>query len=174
MMRKVTRVLTVLSLAGAALAVATPALAEAKIVSIRAAELVQQSPQFKAGAEKMKAEFDRRKNEIEADAKRFVEDAKKFQKEADLLSAADRAKQEKDLNTRRVDLEYKQRQFQEDFANRDRQLTSEMMAKIKGVIVQVAKERGADLVVQDPVYAADSIDITAEVLKRLQAGAGPK
>lgn len=174
MMRKATRVLTALTLACAALSVATPALAEAKIVSIRAAELVQQSPQFKAGADKMKAEFDRRKNEIEADAKRFVEDAKKFQKDADLLSAADRAKQEKDLNTRRVDLEYKQRQFQEDFANRDRQLTTEMMAKIKGVIVQVAKERGADLVVQDPVYAADSIDITDEVLKRLQAGGGVK
>jgi len=172
MMRKTTRLFAVLSLACSTLAIAQPVLAQTKIVAIRAAELVQQSPQFKAGAEKMKAEFDRRKNEIEADAKRFVDDAKKFQKEADLLSAADRAKQEKDLNTRRVDLEYKQRQFQEDFANRDRQLTTEMMAKIKGVIVQVAKEKGADLVIQDPVYAADAIDITAEVLQRLQVSGG--
>lgn len=89
-----------------------------------------------------------------------------------MLSAADAAKREKDLTTRQLDLQYKQRQFQEDFANRDRQLTTEMMAKIKGVIVQVAKEKGADLVVQDPIFAADSVDITAEVLKRLQAGGG--
>lgn len=174
MMHMTKHFLAIATLACSAL-LATPAAlaqAQAKIVSIRAAELVQQSPQFKAGAEKMKQEFDRRKTEIEADAKRFVEDAQKFQKEADLLSAADRAKREKDLNTRRVDLEYKQRQFQEDFAARDRQLTTEMMAKIKGVIVQVAKEKGADLVIQDPVWSSETIDITDDVLKRLQATGG--
>jgi len=171
-MRNLTRFLSVMALASGALLAATPALAQTKIASIRAAELVQQSPQFKAGADKIKAEFDRRKNDLEAEAKKFVEDAEKFKKERDLMSAADLAKREKDLSARQLDLQYKQRQFQEDFANRDRQLTTEMMAKIKGVIVQVAKERGAELVVQDPIYAADSVDITAEVLKRLQAGGG--
>lgn len=168
-MRNVTRILSVMTLACGALLAAAPAMAQTKIASIRAAELVQQSPQFKAGADKIKAEFDRRKNELEAEAKRFVDDAEKFKKERDLLSAADLAKREKDLSSRQVDLQYKQRQFQEDFANRDRQLTTEMMAKIKGVIMQVAKERGADLVVQDPIYASEAVDITAEVLKRLQA-----
>lgn len=168
-MRNVTRILSAMTLACGALLAAAPAMAQTKIASIRAAELVQQSPQFKAGADKIKAEFDRRKNELEAEAKRFVDDAEKFKKERDLLSAADLAKREKDLSSRQVDLQYKQRQFQEDFANRDRQLTTEMMAKIKGVIMQVAKERGADLVVQDPIYASESVDITAEVLKRLQA-----
>lgn len=168
-MRNVTRILSAMTLACGALLAAAPAMAQTKIASIRAAELVQQSPQFKAGADKIKAEFDRRKNELEAEAKRFVDDAEKFKKERDLLSAADLAKREKDLSSRQVDLQYKQRQFQEDFANRDRQLTTEMMAKIKGVIMQVAKERGADLVVQDPIYASEAVDITAEVLKRLQA-----
>jgi outer membrane protein len=171
-MRNLTRILSVMALASAALLAAPAMAAETKVLSIRAAELVQQSPQFKAGADKIKAEFDRRKNELEAEAKRFVDDAEKFKKERDMLSAADASKREKDLTTRQLDLQYKQRQFQEDFANRDRQLTTEMMAKIKGVIVQVAKEKGADLVVQDPIYATDAVDITAEVLKRLQAGGG--
>ncbi|MDM4770948.1 OmpH family outer membrane protein [Solimonas sp. SE-A11] len=171
-MRNFTRIISVMALASAAV-LAVPAMAaDGKVLSIRAAELVQQSPQFKAGADKIKAEFDRRKNELEAEAKRFVDDAEKFKKERDVLSAADASKREKDLTTRQLDLQYKQRQFQEDFANRDRQLTTEMMAKIKGVIVQVAKEKGADVVVQDPIFAADSVDITAEVLKRLQAGGG--
>ncbi|MGH8430242.1 MAG: OmpH family outer membrane protein, partial [Solimonas sp.] len=147
-MRNITRLLSAITLASSALLVALPAAAQTQIASIRAAELVQQSPQFKAGAEKIKAEFDIRKNSLEAEAKKFVEDAEKFKKERDLLSAADLAKREKDLSARQVDLQYKQRQFQEDFANRDRQLTTDMMTKIKGVIVQVAKEKGADLVVQ--------------------------
>ncbi len=171
-MRNLTRIFSVMTVASAVLLAAPAIAADTKVLSIRAAELVQQSPQFKAGADKIKAEFDRRKNELEAEAKRFVDDAEKFKKERDVLSAADAAKREKDLTTRQLDLQYKQRQFQEDFANRDRQLTTEMMAKIKGVIVQVAKEKGADVVVQDPIFAADSVDITAEVLKRLQAGGG--
>lgn len=162
------RPLVLIALVGTAFA-APAAQAQTKIATIRAAELVQQSPQFKAGADKMKTEFDRRKNDLEAEAKKFQEDVNKFKKEADLLSAADRAKIEKDLNTRQIDIGYKQRQFQEDFTNRDRQLTLEMMNKIKTVIEQVAKERGVEAVIQDPLYATPAVDITADVLKKLQA-----
>lgn len=140
-----------------------------KIGAIRTADVVLQSPQFKSGAERMKAEFERRRNELEAGARKFQEDVEKFQREADLLSAADRAKREKELNTRRIDLGYQQRQLQEDMANRDRELTEELRARINEVIVQVARERGFDLIVQDPAFATEAVDITADVLKRLQA-----
>lgn len=157
------------AVAAATLLFAGTAAAEIKIATIRATELVAQSPQFKAGADKMKAEFDRRKSDIEAEAKKFQDDVKKYQKEGDAMSTADRAKTEKDLQSRQVDLQYKQRQFQEDLQNRDRQLTADMTSKIKSVIEAVAKEKGIDLVLQDPVYAAASVDITSEVLKKLQA-----
>lgn len=163
--------LSVVALSASALMISLPVAAQTstKIGAIRTADVVLQSPQFKSGADRMKAEFDRRRNELEAGAKKFQEDVEKFQREADLLSAADRAKREKDLNTRRIDLGYQQRQLQEDMTNRDRELTQEMRDKINAVIVVVAKEQGFDLVVQDPAFAADSVDITAEVLKRLQA-----
>jgi outer membrane protein len=154
----------------ASIIAATPALAQdTKILAIRSSELVQQSPQFRTGQDKMKQEFERRANDLEAEAKKLAEDIKAFQKEAELLSAADRAKKEKDLNTRKIDFEYKSRQFQEERTNRERQLFTEMMGKIKGVIEAVAKEKGATLVIENPVYAAAGYDITDEVLKRLQA-----
>lgn len=154
-----------------ALLLAGAANADVKIATIRVGDVVQQSPQFKAGADKIKAEFDRRKNDLEADMKKFQADAAKYQKEGQLMSPADQAKTEKDLTARQVDLQYKQRQFQEDFQNRDRQLTGDMMNQIKGVIEKVAKEKGVDAVLQDPVYATDAVDITDDVLKRLQATA---
>ncbi|HUP92076.1 MAG TPA: OmpH family outer membrane protein [Solimonas sp.] len=168
-MRTSRHTLTATMLAAASLALSAPAFADVKIATIRASDLVQQSPQFKAGADKMKGEFERRKTDLENDAKKLGEDIKNFQKQADLLSATDRAKQEKDLNTRKIDFDYRQKQFQEDFQNRDRQLTQEMMTKIKTVIEQVAKEKGIDAVIQDPVYSSPAVDITADVLKRLQA-----
>lgn len=154
----------------ASLMAAAPAFAQTqKIAAIRSNDLVQQSPQFKASQDKMRQEFERRATELEAEAKKLGEDIKNFQKEAELLSAADRARKEKDLNTRKIDFEYKSRQFQEERTNRERQLFTDMMAKIKTVIEQVAKETGVAVVIENPVYAEPGIDITDTVLKRLQS-----
>ncbi|MGB0954482.1 MAG: OmpH family outer membrane protein [Panacagrimonas sp.] len=150
------------------LSVSGLAAAEITIVSIRAAEIVQASPQFKSGQAQIKTEFEKRKADLESEAKKLAEDVKKFQREADVMSGDARAKMEKDLQTRKIDFDYKQRQFGEDFKKRDRELTETLMARIRTVVEAVAKERGADLVLQDPVYAAESIDVTAEVVKRLQ------
>ena len=152
------------------LAAAPAYAADAKIASIRAAELVLQSPQYKAGQEKMKQEFEKRGKDFENEAKKFQSDAEKFNKEKDLLSATDRARQEKDLTSRQVDLNYKQKQLQEDMQSRSQQLEKEMRSKLQTVIVQLAKEKGLELVVQDPVFASDAMDITDEVLKKLQGG----
>ncbi|QHS08969.1 OmpH family outer membrane protein [Sinimarinibacterium sp. NLF-5-8] len=149
--------------------VAVPAFAQGKIVAIRSNDLLQQSPQFKDGQDKMKQEFERRANDLQAETKKFAEDAQAFQREAELLSSADRARKEKDLNTRKIDLEYKARQFQEERTTRERQLFADMMEKVKIVIDQVAKEQSAVMVVENPVYADASLDITDEVLKRLKA-----
>jgi outer membrane protein len=153
----------------AALGFANTAAADGKIAVIRAAELVQGSPQFKAGQTQMKTEFEKRKSALEAEAKKLQDDVQKFKRESDVMSADARSKAEKDLNTRRIDFEYKQKQFQEDFQKRDRELGETMMTKIREVVYKVAQEKGVEVVIQDPVYAAPGIDITDEVLKRLQA-----
>lgn len=158
------------AVAASMLAAAPAIAADVKLASIRSNELVQQSPQAKAGQEKMKAEFERRKNDLEAEAKKFGEDIKNFQKEAELLSAGDRARKEKELNTRKIDLEYKGRQFEEEFQTRMRQLNIDMMTKLRAEIEKVAKEQGIGLVIENPVYSDPSLDITDAVLKRLQAG----
>lgn len=145
--------------------------AELKIVTIRAGELVQASPLFKSGQSAIKAEFEKRKSDLEGEARKLGDDVKKFQREADVMSSDARAKAEKDLGTRKIDFEYKQRQFGEDFQKRDRELSEKLMASIKQVVVEVAKEQGADLVLQDPVFAAPGIDVTDQVVKRLQASA---
>jgi outer membrane protein len=162
--------LTVSILAAALMLVAGSAQAEgSKIGVIRFNELVSGSPQFKAGQTKMKAEFEKRKNDLEAEGKKLGEDVEKFKREQELVSADARAKAEKDLKQRSLDFDYKRRQFGEDFQKRDSELSSAMMSTIKEVVIAVAKEKGLDIVLQDPVYALPSADITGDVLKRLQS-----
>jgi outer membrane protein len=172
-MRNLIKPVFALVIAGGALA-ATPAFAEIKIATLRANDLVQQSPQFKAGQDKMKAEFEKRANDLDGDLKKLQDDVKNFQKEGDMMAPADRAKKQKDLETRKIDFDYKSKQFQDDRTNRERQLFTDMMASIKSVIEDVARQKGLDLVIENPVYTTPSIDITDEVLKKLQGGPAGK
>lgn len=164
---------TVLAVAATAAALlAQPALADTKIAVIRSGDIVQNAPQYKAAEAKMKAEFDKRKNDLEAQGKQLGEDIKKFQRDGDVMSATDRAKTEKDLTTRQVDFQYAQKKFQDDLQTRDRELTKNLMDAIKAVIQQIAKEKGYDVIIQDPVWSTDSVDITDEVVKRLAVSGG--
>lgn len=165
-MRPVYRSLIVLAALAAAAATA-PAWAQAKVATIRSIDLLRDAPQMKSANEKMKAEFEKRQKDLDAERKKLEEDVKKFQREADTLSAQQRANSEKDLNTRKIDFEYKARQLGEAVQTREQELRRELQAKFAKAIEEVAKERGLELVLQDPVYAAPSIDITEEVLKRL-------
>ncbi|WP_043114654.1 OmpH family outer membrane protein [Solimonas soli] len=151
---------------------ALPALADVKIGVLRSAELTAKAPQFKAAQDQLKAQFDRRNNDLQAEGKKLQDDIGAYQKEADLLAAADRAKKEKDLTTRRIDIEAKGRQLQEDFNKARQEQLSKAMTAIKGVIDAVAKEKNLDLVVDEPVFAKPDMDITDDVLKRLQTPGG--
>lgn len=141
--------------------------AQTKIAVVRSADLVRESPLYKAAESKMKAEFEKRSKDLQEMERKLGEDIKKYQKEADTLSTDARAKTEKDLGSRQIDIATAKRKFQEDLTTRDRELTQDLMGKIKDVIQQVAKEKGLDLIVQDPVYFNPTMDVTDEVLKRL-------
>jgi len=151
---------------------AMPALADIKIGVLRSGELTAKAPQFKAAQDQLKAKFDRRNNDLQAEGKKLQDDVAAYKKEADLLSPADRAKKEKDLTARGIDLDSKGRQLQEDFNKERQEQLSKAMTAIRGVIEAVAKEKNLDLIVDEPVFAKPELDITADVLKRLQTAGG--
>src|SRR3546814_11925159 len=74
---------------------------------------------------------------------------------------------EKDLPTLRIDLESKGRQLQEDFNTARQQQFAKTMDAIKTVIDAVDKERGLDLIVENPVFAKPEPDVPHDVLTRL-------
>lgn len=160
--------LTALTLLAALLA-AAPAAAQAKIAAIRTQPILRDAPQIRAADTKLKAEFAKREADLQAEGKKLGEDIKKFQREADTMAPQQRADAEKGLNTRKIDFDLKQRQFAEQAQNRNQELRREVLEKVNKAIEDVAKEKGLDLVLQDPAYAAPAVDITEDVLKRLGA-----
>lgn len=151
------------------LAVAGPAAAEQKIAAIRTPVILRDAPQIKAADGKLKGEFEKKEKDLSAEGQKLQDDIKKYQREADSMSPQQRADAEKGLNTRKIDFDLKQRQFSEAAQTRNQELKREVLEKVNQAIEAVAKEKGYDMVLQDPAYANPAIDITDEVLKRLGA-----
>lgn len=142
--------------------------AEVQIAVINSQRLLTESPQYLAAGESMKKEFQSRADDLEKEARELAEDLQRFKKDADIMSSTERAAREKELNTRRIDISYSERKLKEDVSVRERELTQKLMAQFQQVIEQVAKEGKYTVVLQDPVYAVDSADITSTVLERLK------
>jgi len=157
-------------LAAAFAAPATAQLApQMKIGVISVPTLLRDAPQVRSANDKFRAEFQKREDEIKAEAKRLNDDAKKYQREADTMSAQQRTSAQNDFATRKTALDEKQRQFAEEAQQRNDQLQRDVLEKINQAIVEVSKERGLDLVIKDPAWANASLDITADVMKKLAA-----
>lgn len=169
-MRTVHLTLLSVALLGSALA-AAPAAAQSKIGAIRTGVILRDAPQIKAADGKLKAEFATREKDLEAEGKKIQDDYKKFQREADTMTASQRASAEKDLTTRKIDFDAKQRTFGEHAQQRNAELRRDVFDQVNKAINEVAKERGFDIVVQDPAFVAPGVDITDDVMKRLGAAA---
>lgn len=148
-------------------AISLPAAAELKIGVISMPRLQREAPQIKTANDKMRAEFEKKQQGMESDGRRLEEDIKKFQREGSVMSSEQRAKSEKELSTRKIDFEAKQRDLSEQAQNRQREMLRELQTTFDAAIKAVVQEQGLNLVVPDPVYADDGLDITDTVLKKL-------
>ena len=155
-----------LGLAVALLFTTAAAQAELKIAAVRE-DLLQNAPQLRAAQQQMQSEVEKRRATIEAQAKQLADDVQKYQRDGATMSMDQRDKTEKDLNTRKAQLDYDQRKAQDDLQARSQELQSAAIGKIKDVIFQVAKEKGYDIVINGAFIINPSVDITDEVLKRL-------
>lgn len=161
-----------LGLAVVLLAASAAAQADVKIAAVRN-DLLQNSALLKSAQAKIQAEVEKRRSALEAQAKQLADDAQKYQRDGATMSVDQRDKTEKDLNTRKAQLDYDQRKAQDELQARSQELQGEAVSKIRDVIFQVGKEKGYDLVISDAFIINPSIDITDDVLKRLNAQSAP-
>jgi outer membrane protein len=152
-----------------AAALSAPAVAQSKVAVISTPALLRDAPQVQAAGVKFKAEFQKREDELKAEGKKLDDDINRFRREADTMSPQQRTSTQNDLNTRKTNFDIKQRAFAEQAQARNNELQGDIVEKINQAIVEVAKEKGLDIVIKDPAFANESLDITSEVLKKLTA-----
>jgi outer membrane protein len=174
------RLISQVALAAALVAGGTVAHAENKIGAVNLRALAIASPQAAVAQETFKSEFISRERELknrQDDLKAELESlaAREKRESVGLTPAQAQAfqqemfKAKKAINRSAEDLQRDVEDMQQEAARREQELGGEIQRKIVAHINRYAADNGFDLILADGVlFASKKLDITEDVLKRMQ------
>jgi Skp family chaperone for outer membrane proteins len=146
----------------------------AKIAYIDLQYIASNSAEGKSATTKIQ-EFAKKKTaELEGKQKALETARSKLLQGGTVLSDQARSQMEKDIDKMTRDLQYAQQDAQSEQQQLTNDLQTEFQTKLNPIIDQVAKEKGLQFVLSiadsGAVWADTGLNISAEVMKRLDAG----
>lgn len=151
---------------------------DAKIAFVNIQEVANQSQAGKDASAKLKALNDQKVAALQAKQKQLQDMTAKHDSGGSVLNDAARAQLEKDMETLQRQIQFDQQTAQSDMQDLQNQLMADFQKKIVPIIQAIGKEKGLQAVfsVQDAgaVYVHPGLDLTQEVIKRLDGPASPR
>lgn len=143
---------------------------EYKIGVIDPERVVEQSPQYEAARKALQDEVADRERALREQQAKLDELKKNLERDGPLMSEEEIARLQNDIRTRDRKVKYAKAEFQEDFALRQNELRTKLVQQVREVVQELAKEQKMDLIVSEGVvYFSERIDISAQVIERLQS-----
>lgn len=143
--------------------------AEIKIGFVNSSVLLEKAPQAEQAKQQLEQEFSSREEEL----RRMREDVQalenRLNREGVTMAENDRAGLERELNRKLRDLQREQNNFRDDLNLRKNEELGKLQRLVLDAIREVARDQGYDLVLSEGVvYSADRVEITGDVLERLE------
>jgi len=152
----------------AALLVALPAAAQAKIGFVNTQRVLNQSAPAVRANKRIEAEFQKRDQELA----RMADQLKRMQDDLDrnsmTMAEAQRRNKEREFGEMNREFQRKQREFREDLNQRRNEELRQLMDQAERVVRQIAEQEKFDIIFQDAAFVAPRIDITDKVIKALE------
>ena len=165
-MKRLALVLTLLALAG----LSCTALAEDyRIGVIHVERILRQSKPARAAEARIEQEFKSRDSDLRKREQDVQSAAAQLAKDRASLSPEQLASRERDLDVRTREVQRQRQQFAEDLRGRQFEELDKLKTRLDQVLTKYAKERNYDLILQDAIWVARSVDITEDVIKALDA-----
>ena len=157
----------------AALVTASAAHAQsARVAYVDMQRLLDSAPQVVAAREALQREFASRDQALKADEAQLARLEAQFKRDEATLApeAAERSRRE--IDTLRRSIERTRTKLRDELNTRANEELTKRWNEMHDVVVEYARERNLDLVVQSPViYASATVDITDAVIERLKRDA---
>ncbi|MBT0729051.1 MULTISPECIES: molecular chaperone Skp [Erwiniaceae] len=157
--------------AGLGLALAASAAQAAdKIAVVNVSNIFQQLPQRATVAKQLENEFKGRATDLQAQERAIQAQMQNLQRNGSTMKASERSSLEKDIMAKRQSFENKAQAFEQDNRRRQMEERNKILSSIQTAVKKVADDEGYDVVLDtnSVAYAANSKDITADVLKQVK------
>jgi outer membrane protein len=137
--------------------------------------LIKESPQAKTMQKALEDEFAPRRRDLAAKASELKDRRAKLEKDVQVMGADERRAAESRYRDDERDLGRRQSEYEEDVNVRGNAELGKLQEAVLREIAAFAKQKGYDLIVGPGVlYAAQSVDLTSQILVSLEANAkGP-
>ena len=145
----------------------------ARVGSLSPQRAFAESAEGKAGIARLQALEEKQSREIAAKNKALQSQQQALDESSSVLSADARARQTREVERFRVDVQRFIDKAQAELLGTQREIESAFLAKLRPAVEQVAKAKQLHLVVNldadNVIWADASIDITTDVVKQLAA-----
>ncbi len=160
-------------LAMAFLTAAVPAVARAqqKVGYVDLQRALNEVEEGKAAKASLKKEFDQKQKALDDRKSEFDRLRTDFEKQAAVMSEEARRTKQGELERKGQELQGFFVQMQKELSDREREVTRGIYDKMHGIVREIAEAEGLSLVVtaEALVYAAPSLDITNELVRKYNA-----
>lgn len=131
---------------------------------------MEQSSQGQAVRQALETEFASRDRQLASSRDAILKMEEKLRNDGSIMSEANRVKLERDILQKKRDHNRQRDEYREDINIRRNEEVGALQNKVYEVIKQFAEQQKYDLVLTQPVlYASPAVDITDQVLQRLNA-----
>jgi outer membrane protein len=143
--------------------------ADMKIGFVNSSVLLEEAPQATDAKRQLEQEFSSREEELRALRQEVQELESRLNRDGLTMSEGDRGELERELNRKLRDLQRQQSNFRDDLNLRKNEELGKLQRLVLDAIREVAREKGYDLVLSEGVvYSADRVELTGDVLERLE------
>ena len=129
--------------------------------------LIEQAPQGGRVLEELEIEFQPSNQSLMKQHNRIQEMEADLEKNILVISAIDAQARQRELDNLKRRLKRSQQEAREDYNLRRNEEIGKLQALVREIIVELAKEEGYDLIIEQAVYVSEAVNLTDEVLERL-------
>jgi outer membrane protein len=154
----------------AALGIVSPALAQSSIGFVSLDRILREAPAAQRAQKKLEEEFSQRGQELSKMADQLKKMQGNLEKNALTMSESERQKREREFGDMTRDFQRRQREFNEDLAQRRKEEFDGVLERTNRAVRKIAEAEKLDIVFQNEqvVWASTRIDITDKVIKALE------
>ena len=147
-----------------------PALAQSSIGFVSLERILKEAPAAQRAQKKLEQEFSQRGQDLSRMAEQLKKMQENLEKNALTMSDSERQKREREFGDMNRDFQRRQREFNEDLAQRRKEEFDGILERANRAVKQIAETEKLDVVFQNEqvVWASTRIDITDKVIKALE------